>query len=495
MNTQNATGEIKIKKETWPYPLPLTPEIAPDIPYPVEALPKMIKEPVLNYHAYGRPPIPLIVSSALANISLACQSLANVARDRSLISPVSLYFLMVADSGERKSAIDNMFSKAVREWESRFHKKRARDVQVALSLHHAWQMEKDGLLSQIKRASFSGENTSYLKMELAYIFENEPDIPLLPSLYFEDATQEALAVHLANGWPSSALWSDEAGIVLGSHSMQSNPTRFVAVLNRLWEGKTFSTHRKTSQNFTIQNRRLTVNLMMQPMLLKQLSAQALGIHRQSGFLARCLVAYPGSAMGERFYQEPPEDNNKNEAFNKRLTDCLEQTEELTREGCIDLPVLQLSPTAKQKWIRFFNETEAGISPKGQWREIKDFASKALENTARLAALFHLFGGFEGDIQPESMEQAIEIIHWHLQETRRLLSTYATGENVSDAETLSEWLINKEIETISIRDIQRLSPLRDKNRRNDAIEKLLEHHYVRLIKIDGKSSLAINPYLL
>ena len=94
-----------------------------------------------------------------------------------------------------------------------------------------------------------------------------------------------------------------------------------------------------------------------------------------------------------------------------------------------------------------------------------------------------------------MEQAIEIIHWHLQETRRLLSTYATGENVSDAETLSEWLINKEIETISIRDIQRLSPLRDKNRRNDAIEKLLEHHYVRLIKIDGKSSLAINPYLL
>lgn len=178
-----------------------------------------------------------------------------------------------------------------------------------------------------------------------------------------------------------------------------------------------------------------------------------------------------------------------------MTDCLRQSESLTRKGCINLPVLQFSKSAKQKWVRFFNDTEAGVSSKGQWREIKDFASKASENVARLAALFHLFQGSEGDIGTESMEQAIEIIHWHLQETRRLLSTYAAGGHVNDAEVLSEWLINKEIESIPVRDIQRLSPLRDKNRRNDAIELLLEHHYVKMTKIDGKSCLTLNPYLL
>lgn len=92
-------------------------------------------------------------------------------------------------------------------------------------------------------------------------------------LYFEDATQEALATDLATGWPSASLWSDEAGIVLGSHSMQGNPLRFVALLNRLWDGKTLKAHRKTTDNYTLEDRRLTLNLMMQPILLQKLAKQ------------------------------------------------------------------------------------------------------------------------------------------------------------------------------------------------------------------------------
>ena len=53
-------------------------------------------------------------------------------------------------------------------------------------------------------------------------------------------------------------------------------------------------------------------------------------------------------------------------------------------------------------------------------EIKDFASKAAENAARLAALFHLFSGKIGDISTEDMEQAITLTHWYLCEARRLL---------------------------------------------------------------------------
>lgn len=33
----------------------------------------------------------------------------------------------------------------------------------------------------------------------------EPEIPLQPMLYFEDATQEALASDLSTGWPSASL--------------------------------------------------------------------------------------------------------------------------------------------------------------------------------------------------------------------------------------------------------------------------------------------------
>jgi hypothetical protein len=487
--------ELPTKTSNWDYPKPFAPLLAPETPYPINALPALLQKAVSTYQQYGQQPLAMVACGALANLSLACQSMANVARDRYLVSPVSLYFMLVAASGERKTACDGAFSKPCRQWEAKIREQREPKIQTALILHQAWQMERDGLLNQIKRSMNTGIDSDFYKDLLERLVHLEPEIPLHPTLYFEDATQEALAIHLANGWPSASLWSDEAGIVLGSHSMQSNPTRFVALLNRLWDGKSLSAHRKTTQSFVIKNRRLTLNLMMQPLLLQQMSAQTTGINRQSGFLARCLMAYPTSSMGKRFYQEPPDSLECLDNYGQRITECLKQSERLTHAGCIQLPTLCMDTAAKQVWTQFFNGIESGLSSQGQWSGIKDFASKAAENVARLAALFHLFEGKTQDIGAENMEQAIAIINWHLQETRRLLAP-ATSTGVStDATKLTQWLISKGYEQISLRDIQRLSPLRDKQSRDEAIDLLVEHQMVKLTKIDGKSVLEINPHLL
>lgn len=106
----------------WAEPIPLIHEYEQSLPYPVQCLPTLIQEAVIGYHQYGKQPLSLIACSALATVSLACQSLANVARDRLLISPVSLYFLLVAESGERKSSVDHAFSQAIRQWEQRVRK-------------------------------------------------------------------------------------------------------------------------------------------------------------------------------------------------------------------------------------------------------------------------------------------------------------------------------------------------------------------------------------
>lgn len=126
-------------------------------------------------------------------------------------------------------------------------------------------------------------------------------------------------------------------------------------------------------------------------------------------------------MGTRFYQEPPASREFMTDFESRITACLEQSEELTRQGCHNLPTLMLSPDAKQKWVLFFNSLETGLKACGQWVDVKDFASKAAENAARLAALFRLFDGKDGNIDVGHTEQAIEIVNWHLQETRRILA--------------------------------------------------------------------------
>ena len=291
------------------------------------------------------------------------------------------------------------------------------------------------------------------------------------------------------------MWSDEAGFIVGGYSMQSSPTRFVALLNRLWDAKSFSTHRKSTDKFTLKNRRITINLMIQPVLMQQMLSQPNNIVRQSGFLPRCLLAHPRSLMGKRFYQEFNNSLSSFSAYDRRITDCLSQSEYLTKKGCIELPLLFMSPAAKKIWVSHFNQLEEGLCEDGSWANIKDFVSKASENVARLAALFYLFDGATGDICAEYIEHAIEIINWHLQETHRLLSEKTVSTPFGDAQKLMNWLISKKSSLTSTRDLQRLSNLRDKARLDDAIEILIEHQVLRQITEDKKTYLEVNPMCL
>ena len=94
-----------------------------------------------------------------------------------------------------------------------------------------------------------------------------------------------------------------------------------------------------------------------------------------------------------------------------------------------------------------------------------------------------------------MEQSIQIISWHLQEARRLLSPDSTGGNIHDAMKLMSWLSEKGIKKTTARAIQQLGPLRDKDQRNAALQVLIEHNLVRMTKEGSKAVVELNPYCL
>lgn len=483
----NALEEI-----VWETPTVFKQEHDDSAPYPVDALPSIVREAVCSYQQYGQQPLPLIACSALANISLSCQTLANVARDQHLIGPTSLYFLCVSGSGERKSGCDYMFSQATRQWQLDVRERLSPEVKTAETLYRAWAVEKEALLSRIRSEKRLHNDTDELQDLLLDHVSCEPNIPLSPVLFFEDTTQEALAEHIASGWPSASLWSDEGAIVMNGHGMQNNTTKFIALLNRLWDGKSFIAHRKTSKSFTVENRRLTISLMMQPIILEQMLAKNGGISRQSGFLARSLIAYPKSEMGNRFYKEPPTNIASLQQYRQRLTDCLESTLTLDKNGCHNLPTLQFSKAAKNEWIAFFNQVERGLKDPKIWKSIRDFASKAAENAARLSALLHLFDGSTSDINAEHMDQAISIIRWHLNESKRVLGNQFLTPTQQAANKVLQWMIDRELTQTSPRELVQFGPIRDKEKRDDALKLLLEDNCLKETKEGKKTTLLLNP---
>ena len=77
----------------------------------------------------------------------------DVVRDRNLLGPISLYTLVIAISGERKTSVDRVFTKPIQEWTLERREALQPDIAAASAAAAAWGAERDGLLQKIKAMS------------------------------------------------------------------------------------------------------------------------------------------------------------------------------------------------------------------------------------------------------------------------------------------------------------------------------------------------------
>lgn len=486
----------------WPDPEPLLEQSEAERPYPLAALPSIIAEAVEEYRAYGQQPLPLIAGAALANLSLAAQGLVDVARDQRLVGPTSLHFAVVAMSGERKTSADREFSRATRAWMMERRKALQPAADRARAEAAGWGAEREGLLNKIKNASGKKEsaseaNVASLKARLAEVESRKPVHLILPSLFHEDTNAQRLAVDIAEGWPSASIWSDEGGLVVGSHGMNDeNLMGFIGLLNRLWDGQTFERRRLTMPSARIKGRRLTVSLMMQPIVFARLIDAADGASRGMGWLSRTLLTWPSSTIGMRFYHDAPEGMPRLDRFHRRLRDLLDLP--LPVDGAamaLTPPMLVLAPPAFSVWRSLHDEVEAELLRAGEFGSVPDIGAKIAENAARIAALFHVITqGQGGSINSATMQGAAEVAVWHLNEARRIVSSTKTPENVADAVLLSEWLARQPDSLVDPRNILNRGPnaLRIKKRRDAALRVLTEKHWIRWINVGRTTRIVLNP---
>lgn len=482
--------------EEWPEPQPLDREAAQSELYPLDALPGAIGAVVREYQAYGQQPVALVASSALAVVSLAAQGLADLARDERLTGPLSLNFLIIAQSGERKTAADKTLGAALGDWERERADAMRDDIKRNRAALDAWAAEQEGLKVAIKSAMRKKpDEADKLRQRLMDHALEKPAELIVPRLRYEDVNPQSLAFMLAAGHPSAALWSDEGGMVTGSLGMgKDSLLGFISGLNRLWDGGAIHHDRKQAQSVHLEGRRLTVSLMVQPLVLRELTARGGGLTRGSGFLARYLVAAPLSTMGARLYQEAPQGMPRLTAFHNRIRELLDSALPLDDQDRLAPPMLRLSAGAFSVWREYHDEIERELKPLGEYTTVCDFAAKSAENAARIAGCLHVFEGAQGAIPHETMQHAATLARWYLREALRVLDVLDEPQAWADARLLDAWLA--EAGDSPIRNVLRLGPgpLRDKVRRNAAIEVLAELARARVERDGRRETLTRNPAL-
>ena len=500
-------------EDDWPDPEPLQGQYQPHASYPVEALPDIIRAAVMEYQSFGQQPMPLVAQAALSAASATCQGLADVRRDAVLVGPISLSMMTIAESGERKSSCDAVFLKPIRELIDQKRTEALEDERLYREDLAVWETQRKRLHAeaaklQVQALTKSGDarysaqsKLTSIKDQIRSHLDDQPKPVRVPTFFYSDITPQGIGRQLNDNDFVGAVWETEAGVTFGSVGM-SGPnfvTQSLGTLNKLWDGATLDAIRSDSgRNFRVSGRRVSINLMIQPVVLHEYLIDAGKTARGSGFLGRFLISAPPSTMGTRFYREPPEQMPACRRFSERLVELMSEDPPLDEYGTeLLLPQIGFNRAARDVWVRFVNDVEQKLGADEIFGEIRDAAAKAGDNAARIAAICHLVSGHSElqCIDSETMESAITLMYWYLNEFGSALQG-TTPPEVQDAGKLLSWLLSQSDGHHTQRHIQQYGPYvtRGIKSRRDAALKILESHgYVQIQKSgNGHQRIVLNP---
>ncbi len=472
-------------------------------PYPVDALPRLIRGAVHDVQNFVQAPTALVASSALAALSVATQGLADVRRDSQLTGPSGLFMLTIAESGERKTTVDRFFTDEIRNWEGEQQKLAEVAMRSWEGEKTAWEAKRKGLEARITKLLRDGKGgVEKVQEELSQLIALEPRRPLRPMLLLEDETTEHLCWQLHTEWPSAAILSNEAAVVFGGHAMKADAVASnLGVLNKLWDGQSHRVGRKGAGMFTLEGARLTIGLQVQRDVILDFCERSGAIARGSGWFSRFLVAMPESTMGTRMYREPGEFNGL-KSFQRRIRELLDISPSINSGG-LSCDSISLTSDAFECWRNFSDEIELQLGVDGKLADLRDSAAKISNNAARLACLFHVISrGPSGLIEKSDFNAARQIVSWHLNEARRLFGELVMPQDQRRACQLDDWLrrvlAEKGVGTITRREVQQsVSPpvLRNGEHLTAAIKVLDGLGRLKLIQDGRQKVIKLHPALI
>jgi hypothetical protein len=179
----------------------------------------------------------------------------------------------------------------------------------------------------------------------------------------------------------------------------------------MWSGDPIVVDRKTAESYELYESRLTVSFMTQPSAFKSYIETRGENARGSGLWARFLVCFPESTQGERPLTNSTLSWAHIKLYEERLRELLSDNLVLLDSPHKQRKVIQFSADACDKWLEAFNEIESNIKFGGRFCEAGDHASKLMDNISRVAAILHVFEGYDGDISLGTLNFAIDFCVW------------------------------------------------------------------------------------
>ena len=418
-------------------PLPFQRESYPPKPFPFEVLGDILSGAAKCLHEIVKAPDSICGQSVLAAAAFLTQPYADVYIDGRK-HPLSLFLITVAESGDRKSAVDTIVLKPIREYEAMLDKANLDEKRAYKNRLEIWKRQREQIFKHGSPIKFEEDLNSLGK---------EPTPPLEPFLLLEEPSYEGLVKLFAMGQPSLGLFSDEGGRMFGGYAMgEKNLLKTAAGLSSLWDGgKPITRTRGGDENLLLYGRRFSSHLMLQEVVFHSILQNK--ILTKQGFLARCLIVAPETNAGNRKYNPvdislKPEINKFYEVAHNLLDHPYPlKNPEILNE--LAPRTLSLDPSAKEAWIRFHDEVDEALKKNGKYLPVKRMANKSAEQALRISAVLTLFENIEASsISLDYIDRGIVLMRYYLDEAIRISDSSAEDPELNLAQALLNWMQRK-----------------------------------------------------
>lgn len=401
-------------------------ETLPYKPFPIHALPSAVTAMISeSANAIGCDEA-LVAMPMLAVLGAAIGTTRQIRiREEWLAFPI-LWTVCVAESGSQKSPAADVALNYVRQREAKLAKEYAAQCK---EYRRACKLAKRPKGSAIEPG---GEPRHDLPQE-----------PACRHVLVDDVTVEALGMVLSDNPRGVLLARDELSGWFGSFDRYAQKGGAdEPFFLKAYSGRSHSVNRRTGDVRSIHIDRAAVWLtgVIPPRVLKR----ALGsVHRESGLLARLLLASPPHRP--RIWSEQTVASETKASWGRLLDRLYELTHETTEDGTVVPRVVELGPEAKVRYSLFYNahNAEAALLD----TDLGAAWSKLEEIPARLALIDHevrLAAGEPGldphVIDGESVHRAIQLVQWFKNETRRVYAILRETDATRAMRQLDEKLI-------------------------------------------------------
>lgn len=398
---------------------------------PLRHFPSDIQRAIIEVATTVEMPIEMAYGQFLAIMSATVQESYDVRLPYGKISPLSLFIKIFADSGDRKSGLDDVAGQPFKEFDERCDKEdKETDIHFQADLN-IWKQLKKGLNSQLSKSAARNEPTDGIEAMVRSHEMKKPMKRRRRRICFQDMSETPLMDTLEGTGRSLFLTAPEGYVILDS-PLFANPSK----LNQAWSGETLMVDRMGRSKRAVDCR-IASSMLIPPNLWKEYIKRNGLMLRASGYFARCLVCQPDSIAGERF-------NNVKRPmpylflFHERVNHYLEKMKAGWESAGSNRIILEFSKEAQQVWYVKNNGIEARLGLGRDLHDIKDFGSKMMENASRIAAIFHLFSGRDGEITSDVLEAAVALVDWYAVQYKKVFPS----QKVLDAQMLLEYLQKK-----------------------------------------------------